>query len=220
MNQTVINEILKNKIIAIIRGIYGEDCRNLAQALYQGGIRLMEVTFDQAKEHTYADTQQAIRMIREQMNGKVLVGAGTVTSVELVELACQAGAQYIISPNTDVTVIRRTKELGLVSIPGALTPSEAQTAHMAGADFVKLFPTSQLGAGYIKAVRGPLNHIRLLAVGGVDQHNASSFLRAGAVGVGVGGNLANREWVQAGRFDDITNLAREYVEAVQSGGQA
>lgn len=217
MSQTVIQEILNRKIIAIIRGIYGEDCGKLAQALYRGGIRLVEVTFDQSKERPFEETQEAIRLIRERFSGEVLAGAGTVTSVELVELAHQAGAQYIISPNTDVQVIRRTKELGLVSIPGALTPTEAQTAYEAGADFVKLFPISHFGGGYIKALRGPLSQVRFLAVGGVNLENAASLLRAGAVGVGVGGNLANREWVRSGRFDDITKLASELVTAVQEG---
>lgn len=211
----VVEAILEHKLIAIIRGIYGEDCLKLAQALYAGGIRLMEVTFDQARPESFSDTQQAIRQINETMEGKVLAGAGTVTTVGLVEMAREAGAEYIIAPNVDEAVICRTKELGPVSIPGALTPTEVQRAHQLGADFVKLFPTSQLGTAYIKALRAPLNHIRLLAVGGVNAGNIAQFLEAGVVGAGVGGNLANKDWVKDGRFAEITTLAAEFVAALR-----
>jgi 2-dehydro-3-deoxyphosphogluconate aldolase/(4S)-4-hydroxy-2-oxoglutarate aldolase len=215
MREKIIDAILDRKIIAIVRGIYGEDCLRLVRALYAGGIRLMEVTFDQAKPESFADTQAAIRMIHDGMDGEVLAGAGTVTTPALVDLAHEAGAKYIIAPNVDAAVIRRTRELGLVSIPGAFTATEVLHAHQLGADFVKLFPTSQLGAGYIKALRGPINHVRLLAVGGVNPDNIAEFVKAGVVGAGVGGNLANKEWVRAGRFDEITRLAAKFVEALQ-----
>jgi 2-dehydro-3-deoxyphosphogluconate aldolase/(4S)-4-hydroxy-2-oxoglutarate aldolase len=143
------------------------------------------------------------------------VGAGTVTSVELAELAHSAGAKFIISPDSNPAVIRRTKELGMVSLPGALTPSEAMIAHNAGADFVKLFPISDLGVGYVKAVRAPLSHIDFMAVGGVNTDNLKSFLDAGCVGAGIGGCLVNKKWVEAGEFDKITQVAEEMVKIIQ-----
>ncbi len=140
------------------------------------------------------------------------VGAGTVTSAALAELAHSAGAQFIVSPDTDPAVIRRTKELGMCAMPGAMTPSEIKTAYEAGADFVKVFPASVLGPEYIRAIRGPLGQIPLLAVGGVSEGNAAAFLQAGCVGVGVGGKLVNRDWIAAGQWDSITQLARQLVE--------
>lgn len=112
-------------------------------------------------------------------------------------------------------VIAYTRQEGLVSIPGALTATEALTAHRAGADYVKLFPAAMLGPAYLKALRSPLNHIRFLAVGGVDEKNMAAFLQAGAAGVGVGGCLVKQQWIQEGRFAELTALAKEFCQAIQ-----
>ena len=140
-----------------------------------------------------------------------LFGAGTVTTIEMLNLAKEAGAGFIVSPDCNPEVIKATVEAGMVSMPGAMTPTEILTAYRAGADFVKVFPTAGLGSAYIKAVRGPLNHIRLLAVGGVNEKNIADFLAAGCVGAGVGGNLVNKNWIANGEWDKITALAREFV---------
>ncbi|MBQ7034568.1 MAG: bifunctional 4-hydroxy-2-oxoglutarate aldolase/2-dehydro-3-deoxy-phosphogluconate aldolase [Clostridia bacterium] len=216
MRDVVIKEICKQKIIAIVRGLNREEAVAAAKALYEGGITLVEVTFNQKAPETFTETAKTIQAIKEEMGDKMLVGAGTVTSPTLVMLAADAGAAYIISPDTDPAVIQKTKELGLVSIPGAYTPSEAKRAHNAGADFVKLFPCVGDAAAYVKAVCGPLNHIRFLAVGGVDSNNAASFLAAGAVGVGVGGNLVNKEWIKAGSCEKICAMAKEYRSKLNS----
>ena len=126
-----------------------------------------------------------------------------------------AGGQFVISPDSNKEVIVSTAAGGMVSIPGALTPTEALFAHRCGADFVKLFPVGDFGPGYVKAVHAPLNHIPLLAVGGVNEKNIGAFLNAGAVGVGVGGNLVNKQWIAAGEFEKITALAKEFMQAAQ-----
>lgn len=208
MEKQMIDLVLESKIVAIVRGL-DEGYVPLAQAMYDGGIRAIEVTFNQKDPSQWSKTTDGIRKIREAMGNKMLVGAGTVTSVELTELAHGAGAQFIVSPDINEAVIRRTKELGMLSMPGALTPTEVLTAHNAGADFVKVFPAGSLGSGYIKAIRGPLNHIRLLAVGGVSEKNVSEFIKAGCVGAGVGGNLVNKEWIANGEFDRIRALAQQ-----------
>lgn len=215
MRETVINEICRQKIIAIIRGADKEQALAAAKALYEGGITLVEVTFNQKAPETFVRTADTIRAIREQMGDKLLVGAGTVTSVELVKLAADAGATYIISPDTDEAVIRETRKLGLVSIPGAYTPTEAKQAYNAGADFVKLFPCVGDAPAYIKAVCGPMNHIRFLAVGGVNADNAAEFLKAGAVGIGVGSSLVSKAALASGAYSDITEQARRFVAAVK-----
>lgn len=216
MCETIIDQICKQKIIAIIRGVNEQEAVAAAKALYEGGITLVEVTFNQKSPETFIDTANTIKLIKEQMGDKMLVGAGTVTGVELVKIAADAGASYIISPDTDVSVITKTRELGLVSIPGAYTSTEAKIAHNAGADFVKLFPCVGDAPAYIKAICGPMNHIRFLAVGGVNENNAAEFLKAGAVGVGVGGNLVNKEWIKSGDFNKIRDVAKKYVTNIDS----
>jgi len=215
MREEIIQKVLDKKIVAIVRGVYGQDCINLAKALYAGGIELLEVTFDQSKPEALEQTSETIRCLVEELGDKMAFGAGTVTSLEMLELAKKAGAQFIVSPDTNEEVIKATVAAGLVSMPGAMSPTEIVTAHRYGADFVKVFPTSNLGASYIKAIRGPINHIRLLAVGGVNEKNIGEFIKAGVNGAGVGGNLVNKQWIANGEFDKITALAEEFCRNAQ-----
>lgn len=215
MREEIIQKVLDKKIVAIVRGVYGQDCINLAKALYAGGIELLEVTFDQSRPEALVRTSETIRRLVEELGDKMAFGAGTVTSLEMLELAKEAGAQFIVSPDTNEDVIKATVAAGLMSMPGAMSPTEIVTAHRYGADFVKVFPTSNLGASYIKAIRGPINHIRLLAVGGVNEKNIGEFIKAGVNGAGVGGNLVNKEWIKNGEFDKITALAEEFCRNAQ-----
>ena len=215
MREAIIQKVLDKKIVAIVRGVYGQDCVNLAKALYAGGIELLEVTFDQSKPEELARTSDTIRALVQELGDKMAFGAGTVTSLEMLELAKQAGTQFVVSPNTNAEVIRATVAADMVSMPGALTPTEIIEAYSYGADFVKVFPVSTLGAAYLKAIRGPINHIRLLAVGGVNEKNIGEFMKAGVDGAGVGGNLVNKTWIANGEFDKITALAEEFCRNVQ-----
>lgn len=211
MRENVIETIKKEKLIAIVRGIAPEKCLKVAGALYAGGFRLVEITFDQKNPDSWATTAAAIKAVIEAYSGTMEVGAGTVTSAELVELAASAGAKYIISPDTNIDVIKRTRELGLVSMPGALTPTEILTAYNNGADFVKLFPIANLGPAYVKAVRAPISHVPMMAVGGVNETNLREYLDLGMCGAGIGGNLVNKKWVENGEFEKITEVARTMV---------
>ena len=217
MTEHIISAIKEEKLIAIVRGVEKEKCIRVAQALYDGGIKLMEITYDQKHPESWEQTAQAIGAVAQAFAGKMWVGAGTVTCPELAELTAKHGGQFIISPDVDTDVIRRTRELGLVSIPGALTPTEVMTAHKAGAHFVKLFPAGVLGTGYLKAVKAPISHVELLVVGNIDEKNVADFLAAGASGAGVGGNLVNKAFVEAGEYEKITEAARALVAAVQEG---
>lgn len=214
MNEEVLAAIEKYKIIAIVRGVESSKCMKVAEALYAGGIRLMEITYNQSAPESWETTAKAIGDIAEAFKGKMFAGAGTVTSTKLVELTAAAGGRYIISPNTNTDVIRKTKELGLISIPGAMTPSEILTAHEAGADFVKLFPASDLGISYLKAIRAPISHVKLMATGGINEGNAKAFLDAGASGLGIGGGLANKKAIEAGEFEKLTEAAKAIVAAI------
>lgn len=212
MREEIIKVVNETKIIAIVRGVYGDDALNLARALYAGGVRLLEVTFDQKNRDNWAKTVDAISTISREMAGKLYVGAGTVTSLELLKIAKKAGATFIVSPDTNGKVIKATVKNDMVSMPGAMTPTEILAAYNFGADFVKVFPTSNLGASYIKAVRGPLNHIPMLAVGGVNEKNVGEFIAAGCSGAGVGGALTNKDIIASGEFDKITALAKELIK--------
>lgn len=216
MRETVIKKVLEEKIIAIVRGAEPEQCLKVARALYEGGIRLMEITYNQKDPASWQATADTIAAIAREFEGRMLVGAGTVTSPELVEMTAKAGGLYIVAPDCNKAVIRRTRELGLVSMPGALTPTEVLDAHRAGADFVKLFPVGNLGVSYAKAIMAPISHVKLLAVGGVNETNVADFLKAGMVGAGIGGNLANKKWIEAGRYDKIAETAKKLVDAVKN----
>ena len=215
MRDQVIQQIEQEKIIAIVRGVGPEQCMKVADALYAGGIRLMEITYNQKDPASFQATADAISAITKAYEGRMFVGAGTVTTTELVELTAKAGGKFIISPDTNPDVIRRTRELDMVSMPGALTPTEIMTAHRAGADYVKLFPAGDLGPNYVKAVRAPISHVKMTAVGGINEKNMVDFLKAGVCGFGIGGNLANKAWIEAGEFDKITETARAMVAVVK-----
>lgn len=211
-------DILKReKIVVICRGIPSDKILDMAKALHRGGLRCMEVTFDQSSQAGIDETIRSINLLSQIDD--FCVGAGTVMSEEQVRLAKDVGARYIISPDVNESVIRETKRLGMVSIPGALTATEVVHAHQYGADIVKIFPGGLLGSAYVKALRGPLSHIPLVAVGNISETNCAAFIQAGCVGVGVGGNLVNRTLLEEQRFDEITALARKYVEALRSNNK-
>lgn len=216
--QQVIAWTKQYKVIAIVRGAAPEQCLKVAEALYEGGIRMMEITYNQSAPESWSSTAEAIGSVAKAFAGKMLVGAGTVTTPELVDMTADAGGLFVISPDTYPDVIHRTRQRGLVSMPGAMTATEVQQAYRAGADFVKLFPIGTLGAGYLKALKAPLSNISFLAVGGVDETNVAQFLKAGAVGVGVGGNLANKEWIATGQYHKITETARKILAAIAQEG--
>ena len=195
--ETVLEWINREMVIAIIRGVEPGQMLDTARAIKAGGISNMEITFDHSTPG-------------DQVN----VGAGTVLTTEEAELAAEAGAEYLISPGMDPTVIRRTKELGKISIPGALTPTEVCEAWDCGADIVKMFPAGVLGLEYLKAVRGPLRHIPMCAVGGINPENIGLFLEAGIRCFGIGGNLVSVEAVRRGDFHKLTQAALGYRQAI------
>lgn len=211
----LLTELLDKKIVAIIRGVSSEEIVKVGEALYQGGIRFMEVTFNASSLRASEDTLESIRRLREHMAPDMRIGAGTVLTTVQAELACDAGAEFIISPDTNVEVIRRTKELGLLSMPGALTPTEIQTAWTAGADVVKIFPASVLGPAYFKALKAPLSQVRLAAVGGVDETTLPDFQKAGADAFGIGGSLVSRDRILRQAWDELAATAHRYVNALQ-----
>ncbi|MBR5614413.1 MAG: bifunctional 4-hydroxy-2-oxoglutarate aldolase/2-dehydro-3-deoxy-phosphogluconate aldolase [Clostridia bacterium] len=217
MRENVIRAIEREKIVVIVRGVEQEKLIPLAEAMYKGGIRLLEVTYTANGAVSDEETAINIQKLSSYFKDKMYIGAGTVINPRQVELTKAAGGQFVISPDTFEDVIKKTRELEMVSMPGALTPSEIQAAHRYGADFVKLFPVTNLGVNYIKAVKAPLSHIKFLAVGGIDESNISEYLKAGVCGFGVGSNIVDKKMLAENKYESITECAKKYVTAVKQG---
>ena len=213
--EDIICDIEKNKIIVILRGFSVEQLISTVGAMEKGGIKLVEVTFDQSGNISDEETANNIKLLVANFGGRMRIGAGTVMNERQVELARCAGAEFIISPDCYEQVIRKTRELGMVSIPGVYTPSEAANAHRYGADFAKLFPSSELSPSYLKAISAPLSHIKFLAVGGITLDNMDEYIAAGAKGIGVSTAIADKKAILSGDFESVTRLARLYVEKIE-----
>lgn len=207
-HKELLSLLRQDKLIAICRGAEGDTLLSLAAAICAGGIRFIEVTFQQERDDCADLARQNIKALCG-MPG-IIPGAGTVLSPDQVRAAYEAGAKYIVSPNTDPAVIAETKRLGLMSIPGALTPSEIMAAHNAGADLVKLFPTATMGLKYFKDLRAPLSHIGLVVTAGITPDNLGDYLKAGAFAAGISSPLCDKELISAGDFAEITRRARAF----------
>jgi 2-dehydro-3-deoxyphosphogluconate aldolase/(4S)-4-hydroxy-2-oxoglutarate aldolase len=206
---TSLERILEYKIVAILRGCVPERIPDIAAALFEGGVRLLEITLNSP------GALEAIRRVADTMGDKLLVGAGTVLTPAEAEAAIDAGARFILSPSLDIDTIRATRQRGAVSIPGAFTATEILMAYRNGADIVKVFPASA-GAKYFKDLRGPLPQILLMPTGGVNLDNIREFRAAGAVAFGIGSALvpAGQETTPEA-LQQLKAKAAEYIKAVR-----
>lgn len=180
-----LEELKKRKLVAVIRGARPDQIVPIARALKEGGIRTLEITVETPK------VCDLIEKVKDELGDEIIVGAGTVLDPETARATIMAGAEFIFSPTVNVETIKMAKRYGVISIPGALTPTEILTAYEHGADIIKVFPADALGIGYFKNVKGPLPHIPLMPTGGVNLDNLASYLKAGAVAAGLGGSLIN-----------------------------
>jgi len=202
-----LSKILQHQIIAIIRGANPDDVLKIAGALYEGGIRLLEITMNSAKPLA------VIEQTAYHLGDKMLVGAGTVLDVKTAKAAIKAGAEFILSPIVDIDIIAAAKTCGAVVIPGAHTPTEIVYAFKNGGDIIKVFPATS--PGYIKNILGPLPHIPLLPTGGVNLENIAAYKKAGAVGFGIGSALVNtKKEVTDEYLMELTVSAKKYVQAI------
>ena len=213
MNQFV-KEYAESKVIVVCRGIAEEEIVNVAQAMYDGGIRFMEVPFNQADPSSFASTARKIKAVREALDGKMHVGAGTVITMEQFEIAKEAGAEIIVSPTMEEDVIVATKEAGLISMPGCATPSEMTKAYKLGADLIKLFPASMVTMKTIKEISVPLNHLPLVCFGGVSTENIKEVLATGVVGVGMASSILDKEALANKDYAKITKLAKAVTDQI------
>lgn len=208
------NEIFdETKIIAILRGVPEDRLTDVLDAIYDGGIRLAEITYDRTGRVSDEKTAENIKKAVKHTEGRMYIGAGTVLTEKQVRLTKESGGRFIISPDTNPDIITATKNAGLYSLPGAMTISEIVTAHNAGADFVKLFPADTFGPSYVKAVLAPLKGIKLVAVSGVTPENIPDYLKAGCVGFGIGSAIVNAALVKENKLDTIRENAKQYAEA-------
>lgn len=201
--------IMDRGIVAIVRAPKTELALPVCEALVAGGVTCVEVTF------TVPNAPEAIRQVRNRLGADALVGAGTVLNTANCQAALEAGAEFIVTPITRLALIPIAHTAECPVMLGAYTPTEAQTAHEAGSDFVKIFPADKLGPGYIKNIRAPLPHLRIVPTGGVDLQTAPEFLKAGCAALGVGSSLVSGELLKTQNWSELTRLAREYVRVVQ-----
>ena len=196
-------------MIAIIRANSADELIEAAAAIHAGGVNVIEVTM------TTPNALQVINDVSSTYGDTVLVGAGSVLDAETARAVMLSGADFIVSPVTKSDVIEICNRYGKVVIPGAFTPTEILMAWETGADYVKVFPSSGVGADYIKDVKAPLPQIPLVPTGGINAENAADFITAGATALGVGSALVNNQLIAAGEFGILTERAEKLVKEVQ-----
>jgi 2-dehydro-3-deoxyphosphogluconate aldolase / (4S)-4-hydroxy-2-oxoglutarate aldolase len=206
-----VQHIFDNKLIAIIRGASPSEIHRIVDALYEGGIRTLEITINSPK------ALQVIEEVADSVSDRILVGAGTVLDPETARLAINAGAQFIVSPTFDLDTIEMTKKYGALSVPGAMTPSEILAAYTAGGDLIKVFPASAVGTAFFRELRGPLPHIPLMPTGGVNLDNIAEYVKAGAKAFGLGSALTDTsKGVSEQSLKDLTQRAKDFLALVSA----
>ncbi len=210
----IVRCIKSTGIIAILRGTQNEDLLKIANALYEGGVRAIEVT---------CNTKGYLGMIEtlsETMKDKMIIGAGTVLSPVTAQLVIDAGADFVLAPDLNKEVVQQVHQNRKFAIPGVATPSEIMQAYRMGVDVVKLFPAGALGARYLKDLRGPLNNAAIIPVGGINLENLRDFVQAGAFAFGIGSELIDKKAVAEGDFSIIAQKAKKYIDAFTRASQS
>ncbi|RSK55173.1 bifunctional 4-hydroxy-2-oxoglutarate aldolase/2-dehydro-3-deoxy-phosphogluconate aldolase [Bacillus canaveralius] len=206
----LIDQIQENGIVAVIRGTSPDNIVAIAKSLHKGGVKTLEITVETPK------VLSLIEQVAEELGDEVIVGAGTVLDPETARAAIMAGARFIFSPTVNKETIKVAKRYGVVSIPGALTPTEILTAYENGADIIKVFPANVFGPSYIKDIHGPMPQIPLMPTGGLDVDNVGAYIKNGAVAAGIGSSLVNmKQQVNEEFLINLENKARQFVDAVK-----
>lgn len=205
---TPLDRILTTGIVAVIRADESAMLVDVAEALLAGGVDVMEVTFTVPRAH------HVIERVADKLGQRALLGAGTVLDPETARIAILSGAEFIVSPTVHCGVIELCRRYSKLAMPGALTPTEVVAAWQAGADIVKVFPSDFTGPAYLKALHGPLPHVRLMPTGGVNLDTAAAFLRAGACALGVGSALVESAAIKNRDWSRLTHLAQRFAAIV------
>ncbi|MFO1092867.1 MAG: bifunctional 4-hydroxy-2-oxoglutarate aldolase/2-dehydro-3-deoxy-phosphogluconate aldolase [Planctomycetaceae bacterium] len=205
-----LSRVLDGGIVAILRATSGEKLVQVAEALVAGGIDVIEVTF------TVPRVLDIISAVRDKLGNRILLGAGTVLDAESARAAMLAGAEFIVTPVVSRPVIEACRRYDKLVMSGAFTPTEILSAWEAGSDIVKVFPADVGGPAYLKAIHGPLPHVRLLPTGGVNLETLQSFVKAGASAVGLGTALVEKNALERGDMQRIQSLAAAFVERMRA----
>ncbi len=206
--ESTLRRVREVGLLAVIRGPSPQLTIQMVDALVAGGVFGIEITY------STPNAAEVVKSLDEKFGDKILLGMGTLTETRQVAEAVQAGARFLVSPHLDETLAQAMTSAGLLTMIGALTPTEVVRAHQLGSDVVKLFPGSLGGPAYMKALRGPFPHIPMMPTGGVSQDNIAEWLAAGAVAVGAGSNLCPTNLAKEGRFEEITTIAKTFVAAL------
>ena len=207
----VVGALEARGVVAVVRMGDASHLRAVVDALAAGGVEAIEITM------TVPGAVGIIGTLADSLPSNILVGAGTVTDPDTARRVIDAGASFVVGPVLRPDVIERCHAHDVAVLPGCFTPTEILTAWELGADIVKVFPATALGPGFFRDVRGPLPQVRMMPTGGVTAANASEWIRAGAVAIGVGTALVDRALVAERRFDELTARARHFVDAVAAG---
>lgn len=211
MNKSeIVRRIAETGIIPVVRASSLAEAEIIVRALVDGGIDIVEITM------TVPGALRLIEQLVKDYSEQIVVGVGTVIDAETARLCTLAGAQFVVSPALNLKLIEACRRYSVTVISGALTPTEILRAWQAGADAVKIFPCDAMGgAGYLKAVKAPFPNIEMIPTGGVSLENAADFIRAGAMAVGVGGELVDRQAARDNRPQIIADKARRFVEVIR-----
>jgi 2-dehydro-3-deoxyphosphogluconate aldolase/(4S)-4-hydroxy-2-oxoglutarate aldolase len=207
--QETLSRLHRIGLVAVLRGPDPDTTLKMVAALVAGGVEGIEITY------TTPRAAEVVAALDRTYGERILLGMGTLIEPAQAAEAQAAGARYLVSPHCEPELARAMIATGLPALIGALTPTEVMQAHRLGADVIKIFPGSLVGPDYLKSLRGPFPHIQMMPTGGVSLENVADWFAAGAVAVGAGGELCPTTWAKAGRFDDITGRAREFVQAVR-----
>ena len=202
-------EIIENKAIAVIRIKNSDKLLNTVQSIFECGIKGIEITM------TVPNAIEVIQELSQSFGDKILLGAGSILNIADAVNAIKAGANYIVSPVLKKELIEEVHKHDASAIPGTFTPTEAQQAHEAGADFIKVFPADILGMAYFKGVLAPLPHLKLIPTGGVTLTNAGDWIKSGAAAVGVGSALLDKKAIEENNFDIIKNNALMLMQSIK-----
>jgi 2-dehydro-3-deoxyphosphogluconate aldolase / (4S)-4-hydroxy-2-oxoglutarate aldolase len=208
--QQIIEQLLNPGVIAVVRAKRADQAVPLAEALVAGGVIAVEITM------TTPNAIAAIKEASSKLGDRALIGVGTVLDEATCQAAIDAGAQFIVSPICRRELVPIAQKAGKPIMLGSYTPTEAQLAYEAGSDFIKIFPADTLGPNYIKALRAPLPHLKIVPTGGVDLKTIGDFFKAGVAAVGAGSSLISKEVLEKDDWATLTKTAAEFVKAARA----
>ena len=206
--QIILDEILKRKVVAVLRIKEADKLKKIIEAIAEGGLTVAEVTM------TVPNAIQLIEKMSKELDKNIIFGVGSVLNAEVAEQAIKAGAKYVVSPIFKKEIVDIAHKYNVPAMPGCFTPTEIQTAYEAGADIIKVFPADVLGMAFFKGVLAPMPHLKMMPTGGVSLTNAGEWINAGACAVGIGSALLDKEAIKNENYSKLTDNAKLIMKSV------